>query len=283
MSLLTPPLLQELVAEARLAPSVHNIQPTRWRLLPDGRLALIDDSVVRASCADPTGHDVRVSHGAALEGMSLPLNRRGLSLSDIAIAEDRLSAQYTSLCMPTVGSTGVSDPLHDSVMRRMSCIRDRAALSEIAQWADQAELSFVRRADFRRELLDWMRLTDRHPCYLRDGLNREALSMSGLEAIGAGWVLGKLFAPLDWSGIAASLLSDQAKTSSADGVVLFCRPRGEDPLLTGRHFYRLWLEIDRAGFAAVQFRRWRITAASMKSSPVWPAWGRTSVSSTYSG
>jgi hypothetical protein len=92
-----------------------------------------------------------------------------------------------------------------------------------------------------------------------------------------------LFAPLDWSGIAASLLSDQAKTSSADGVVLFCRPRGEDPLLTGRHFYRLWLEIDRAGFAAVQFRRWRITAASMKSSPVWPAWGRTSVSSTYSG
>ena len=62
--------------------------------------------------------------------------------------------------MPTVGSTGVSDPLHDSVMRRMSCIRDRAALSEIAQWADQAELSFVRRADFRRELLDWMRLSD---------------------------------------------------------------------------------------------------------------------------
>jgi hypothetical protein len=193
-----------------------------------------------------------------------------------AIAEDRLSAQYTSLCMLTVGSAGVSDPLHDSVMRRMSwrgsfvpsqedddslstiaaarddvfCIRDRAALSEIAQWADQAELSFVRRADFRRELLDWMRLSDRHPRYLRDGLNREALSMSGLEAMGAGWVLGKLFAPLDWSGIAASMLSDQAKTSSAAGVVLFCRPRGEDPLLTGRHFYRVWLEIDRAGFAA---------------------------------
>lgn len=40
MSELTPDLLRELVAEARLAPSVHNIQPTRWRLLGDGRLAL---------------------------------------------------------------------------------------------------------------------------------------------------------------------------------------------------------------------------------------------------
>jgi nitroreductase len=40
MSALTPELLRELVAEARLAPSVHNIQPTRWRLCPDGRLDL---------------------------------------------------------------------------------------------------------------------------------------------------------------------------------------------------------------------------------------------------
>jgi hypothetical protein len=186
------------------------------------------------------------SHGAALEGMSLALNRRGLSFSDIAIAEDRLSAQYASLCMLTVGSAGVSDPLHDSVMRRMSwrgsfvppqedddslstiaaarddvfCIRDRAALSEIAQWADQAELSFVRRADFRRELLDWMRLSDRYPCYLRDGLNREALSMSGLEAMGAGWVLGKLFAPLARQRIprrAAGQAAGSAPTLQATG------------------------------------------------------------------
>jgi len=64
MSMLTPELLRDLVAEARLAPSVHNIQPTRWRGLPDGRLALVDDRSVRAPAADPSGHDVRVSHGA---------------------------------------------------------------------------------------------------------------------------------------------------------------------------------------------------------------------------
>ncbi|MCA6126361.1 hypothetical protein J6500_31410 [Bradyrhizobium sp. WSM 1704] len=48
MSSLTPELLRELVAEARLAPSVHNVQPTRWRLVADGRLALVDDTAVRA-------------------------------------------------------------------------------------------------------------------------------------------------------------------------------------------------------------------------------------------
>jgi nitroreductase len=28
------------------------------------------------------------------------------------------------------------------------------------------------------------------------------------------------------------------------------RPRDERPLLTGRHFYRIWLEIERAGLSA---------------------------------
>jgi len=45
-------------------------------------------------------------------------------------------------------------------------------------------------------------------------------------------------------------LSDRAKSSSAAAILLFCRPHGEDPLLTGRHFYRTWLEIDRAGLSA---------------------------------
>lgn len=276
MTSLTPEMLRALVTEAQLAPSIHNIQPTRWRALPDNRLMLIDDMSVRASCADPTGHDVRLSHGAALEGMSVALNRRGMALVDLVIAEDRLSAQYVSLCTMTTAPSVASDPLLPSVLRRMSwrstfasspnddvsfeklgaarediiCIRDRSAISKVADWAHQADLSFLRRADFRSELLEWMRLSTRHPLYQQSGLNREALAMNALEAVGAGLVLGALFASLDRIGLVSSLVSDRAKTLSAAGVVLFFRPRGEDPLITGRHFYRAWLEIDRAGFAA---------------------------------
>jgi nitroreductase len=273
---LTAELLRELVAEARLAPSVHNIQPTRWRLLSDRTLALVDDANVRAPVADPAGHDVRVSHGAALEGMSLALNRRGLAIADVAAADAALSAPYTSLGTLALRERTAPDPLLDRVVHRMSwrgsfavspeddaslarlaaarndviCIRDRKAIAEIASWADQAEFSFVRGDEYRRELLAWMRLSPRHPFYLQNGLNRDALAMNAFEATAARFVLGSLFPTLDRFGLAASLLSDRAKTASAAGIILFCRPAGEDPLVTGRHFYRVWLEIDRAGFSA---------------------------------
>ncbi|WP_193376370.1 hypothetical protein [Bradyrhizobium sp. YR681] len=245
-------------------------------MFADGRLALVDDTNVRAPIADPTGHDVRVSHGAALEGMSLALNRRGLAIADIAIEEQPPGSSHAALCWLAIGSSSASDPLTESVPRRMSwrgtflaslqdeaalaqlaasrpdlvCIRDRKQIPDIAAWADEAELSFIREPEFRRELLAWMRLSPNDPLYQQSGLNREAMAMSAIEAAGAGLVLGALFPLLDRLGLAAPLLSDRAKTQSAAAIVLFCRPRGEDPLVSGRHFYRAWLEIDRAGLAA---------------------------------
>ena len=276
MSLLTPELLRDLVAEARLAPSVHNIQPTRWRVLPDGRLALVDDKTVRAPVADASGHDVRISHGAALEGMCLALNRRGLAAADIGVGEQHLSPQYAALCTMSIRAGAACDRLRDRVVRRMSwrgtftaspedeaalrqlaaarddaiVIRDRAAIVEIAAWADAAEYSFLRSADHRRELLQWMRLSPSHPLYSESGLNREALAMNAIEATGARFVLGLLFPVVDKLGLGPSLVSDRAKASSAAAIVLFTRPEGEDPFVSGRHFYRVWLEIDRAGFSA---------------------------------
>lgn len=273
MSELTPDLLRELVAEARLAPSVHNIQPTRWRLVDDGRLALVDDTSVRVPVADPVGHDVLVSHGAALEGMSLALNRRGFAISGMTTIEQPLSPQFTALCSFAIKQGAAPDPLAGHVARRMSwrgrfaaspddaaqlaaacddviCVDGRGAIADIAGWADQAEFSFVRGDDYRAELLAWMRLSPSHPHYLLDGLNRDALAMNAIEANAARFVLGGLFKPLDSCGLAAMLLADSPKTASASAILLLCRPVGEDPLTTGRHFYRTWLEIDRAGFAA---------------------------------
>ena len=276
MSALTSELLRELVAEARLAPSVHNIQPTRWHLAPEGRLEMRDDTTVRVPVADPSGHDVMISHGAALEGMSLALKRRGLAIADVTMSPARPPSRYAPLCTLTVASTGEADPLSGSVTRRMSwrgafasspdddgalarivaarddvvCVSDHGSVIDIAHWADQAELLFLRRHDHRRELLTWMRLSPRHPRYRTDGLNREALAMNAAEAIGAGFVLGGVFPALDRLGLAAALVSDRAKTASAAGIILFCRPTREDPLISGRHFYRVWLEIDRAGLAA---------------------------------
>jgi nitroreductase len=276
MTKVTPQLLRELVDDARLAPSIHNIQPTRWRLSDDKGVWLVDDTRVRAPCADPEAHDVRLSQGAALEGMSLALNRRGLSIAELTLGKQQLSAQHVALCRLTVGRASAMDPLCDSVTGRMSwrgtfsksngddrgfamlassrddivCVRDKARIAEIAAWGDEADLSFLRDPHYRRELLDWMRLSRQHPRYRYDGLNREALAMNAIEGAGATLVLGTLFAAIDRAGLARPLVSDRGKTSSAAGLALFVRPKDEDPLVTGRHFYRLWLEIHRAGFAA---------------------------------
>ncbi|CCE12237.1 hypothetical protein BRAS3843_980030 [Bradyrhizobium sp. STM 3843] len=201
---------------------------------------------------------------------------RPLSIVDIAPAPEQSPSRHAAICTLTIADSGRDDPLGDAVSRRMAwrgafvsspdddaalrtiaagrddvvCIRERAAIAEIATWGDQAEISFLRRDAHRRELLHWMRLSRRHPRYARDGLNREALAMSAAEALGAGIVLGSIFRALDRLGLAAMLVSERAKTASAAGLVLLFRPKHEDALVSGRHFYRLWLAIARAGFSA---------------------------------
>ena len=68
-----------IVAEASRAPSVHNVQPARWRFMP-GAVLLLEDVRRRLPDADPSGHDTLVSLGAAWEGMRIALSLRGLEL-----------------------------------------------------------------------------------------------------------------------------------------------------------------------------------------------------------
>ncbi len=109
---------------------------------------------------------------------------------------------------------------------------------------------FLRDHDHRRELLHWMRLSRTHSCWSRDGLNAESMDLGQLEAAAARLVLGPLFRPLDRLGAAAPLLAERPKTESAAAILLFHRPIGEDPVETGRAFYRRWLAIEGAGLAA---------------------------------
>src|SRR5215510_1246156 len=74
--------LRAILTEACLAPSVHNIQPTRWRL-GSGTLDLLGDTRRAIPVADPVGRDWYLSHGAALEGLSLALGRRGLAIAEV--------------------------------------------------------------------------------------------------------------------------------------------------------------------------------------------------------
>ena len=71
-----------LVTEAKLAPSVHNVQPARWRFEGDDALILFEDTTVRLPVGDPRGNDAGISLGAAAEGLRLAAGRRRIVVTE---------------------------------------------------------------------------------------------------------------------------------------------------------------------------------------------------------
>jgi nitroreductase len=278
--------LLALVDEARRAPSVHNIQPARWAALEPGVLALRADPTRTLPIADPSGHDVRVSLGAAWEGMSIALSRRGLAAGPPRLAPHRTGSRDPSRWPAAPDPTfevrlsfergGATDPLVEAVARRAAfrgtfastpdsmldglerrlapsglvAVRDRRRIRELAALADDASAEFVASPGYWRETWQWLRLSAAHPDWGRDGLNADALALSGMERAAAGWLMAP--APFEWMrrlGLARALLSEFAKTASAGALLLVTAPTEEDPFITGRAFYRRWLEVTASGLA----------------------------------
>jgi nitroreductase len=74
---LDPQLVSRVVAVASRAPSLHNTQPWAWRLHRD-RLELRADRDRQLGVADPDGHSLRISCGAALALAELAFAGEGL-------------------------------------------------------------------------------------------------------------------------------------------------------------------------------------------------------------
>ncbi len=271
---LTAADFRALVAEANLAPSVHNVQPTRWRLEPNGEVLLFDDPSRRLTFGDPTGRDAAVSHGAALEGFALACAARGLGVR-VQAPPIVSAADPTTVARLSLETGAAPDPLRPLVPTRRTyrgafrpggdagrlealtaegdvvLATASSAIARLAELNDEASLRTFRDAAFRAELVSWMRLSRAHPRWALDGLNAEAMRMSGVEAAAAGFVLRPgVFETLDRLGVAGALVAEAKVVRSAQAVALFHRPEGEPPLVTGRRFHRLWLGFTAAGVSA---------------------------------
>lgn len=267
--------LRALVGEAMLAPSVHNVQPARWRPSSENAIDLFEDVRTRLTVGDPRGNDAGISLGAAAEGLRLAASRRGMTV-ERQDAPPQADAELAPVARFTLTSVDAPlDPLALHVATRASwrgdftsvtgsdrgtaalltgsdsaVITDPGRLAEAAQVFDKAGYEFMRDPSFRNELRSWMRFTPRHQRWRLDGLNAEAMALGRVEAIGASVVLGPAFGILDRTRLAPSLLAEGSKVASAAGLVVFHRPSAEAPFESGGHFYRLWLRIEAAGFGA---------------------------------
>ncbi len=268
------------VAAARLAPSTHNTQPARYELAADGAILVCADLTRHLPACDPEGRDLGVSCGAAAEGILLALAAHGLGarVEDLwlrdqaqALSGTRLAARITAGGAPDPRDAdlaavapdrftyrGTFAPVPDDLALALTLwadthadvvlASDPADIAHLAALADTASVTILRDRAFRRELVDWMRLSPNHPRWSLDGMNLQALGMGRAEGMMAGLLMGgALYTLADRLGMAQALTGEAARTRSATAIALFCRPKIESPVTSGRAFYRIWLEITALG------------------------------------
>jgi hypothetical protein len=278
--MLNAELQQALVAEANLAPSVHNTQPTRWSF-DDRTITLYVDESRLLKIGDPSGQDAGVSCGGALEGTAIALSRQGMTVTSVEdLWEKRSTGPRPGLRVAarmTVGD-GELDALAPFVDQRftwrglfepvakadvgafsnwavdsqhITFVSDRPDIEFIADLNDTMSLGVMRDRPFREELMSYMRLSKQHPEWSVDGLNLDAMQMSAIEGHMAKVALKyPFFEGIDAIGLSRMMVSERDKTLSAAGVAFFSVPLGTPPLEMGRAFYRCWLHFTRLGFVA---------------------------------
>lgn len=263
---------RDVVARAALAPSTHNTQPARWQLAEPGILIFCDPEDGLA-VGDPDGRDAALSCGAAVEATVLALSALGIGaeVTDLAGDTPTLSGPDLQPIARIAMSDGAAvDGLAQQLEHRFTwrglfddspvdlfgwsrsdavLITDRAGRDRIAGLNDWASHEFLQDGAFRRELVSWMRLSDRHPRRDHDGLSRAAMRMSRIEALAARQALGWMWPLLGLVGATRGLTAEGDATRSAPVIACFHRPAGESPVTTGRAYLRMCLEAASLGLA----------------------------------
>jgi hypothetical protein len=273
MTALTEAMFAACVAESMLSPSVHNTQPARWKLTGNDTIELSCDPGAAVPVADPSGHDLLLSCGTALEGMSIALSRLGLACQ-VDLISDRIDGAVVARLR--VGGQTPPDALCDAVEKRFTsragfapfgsadvdrllawaagqtgihCITQRERIAQIAALNDDLSIGLFRDPAFRRELLNWCRLSPSHPRWKYDGLNADAMSLGRLEARMMPLALSRpVFGMLRLAGMDTLLSAERAKTDSAAAVLFLSVPVESSPVLAGRSHYRMCLSLAEIGF-----------------------------------
>jgi hypothetical protein len=224
--------------------------------------------------ADPSGHDIQASLGAAFEGTALALSTRGWQLTRPEPERAASASGVTAAVSARLLEGSTADPLARFVAARRSfrgqflaarpgdtdaltplaaddayILTDDATIAEIAVLHDAATWKFESRLEYHAELWSWLRLSRRDPRYHRDGLTADCLALSALERFAAARLLRPdRFVWLGRIGVGRHLVSEATQVKSASALLFYTPRRADSAFDVGRRFYRLWLEVTAAGF-----------------------------------
>jgi hypothetical protein len=200
-----------LLETARRAPSPHNIQPWRLRVLDDRRADLLCDGERLLPDTDPPGRFTMVGLGVFLETLAIAARAQGTDVeADYALAPLVPGAELLPVAQLTLVPATETEPLRRELIERRRTSRvpydgrpvEPETLAELervaADWGQTATfttepdlVSFVldlnREALFfdltderaRREVGGWLRFSARAAAESRDGFSPAALGFPG--------------------------------------------------------------------------------------------------------
>jgi hypothetical protein len=274
--------LRKLIAEANLAPSFYNAQPARWHFATDGTVQVYEDLQRRLPVADPTGRLARMGVGAAFEGLNIALSKSGLSLRVLRLAppgeepdHDKPSLRLVASALINQGAArdalaayvyerhtfrGEFEPVNpearDALAGLMRHLGDVDAMVESEDIQDMAQRyqgyheEQMQRMGYQAEFYRWMRWTQREALRRHDGLNIRDMAPTRLPRITKALLLRSLVRmTLESLGVVPQMYDESRSIASASAIGVLTGACDADAFVSGQRFYRVWLEMCRAGYA----------------------------------
>jgi hypothetical protein len=266
--------LAKFLADVRRAPSPHNTQPIRWRIVGDS-IELVVEAARILDVSDREHRDLDLSAGAATALARLALRDLGYEIRDWKVYGSRTPKSRTSeRLVYATGALAKTSPATEpdlETWRRHACFRGKFGKSSerplptfrsgdvrivadagkkkaIAALYDESLAFFLGRPDYANELWSWLRLSRNHPDFDRDGLNTEALRLGPVLAFFSRFIMKpSTLAFLSKLGIVKPLVSEAPQNLSAEGFLLLVGAPGASSFDRGAEIVRTWMDLERAG------------------------------------
>jgi nitroreductase len=264
------PLLMQAAERARLAPSVHNTQPWRFRL-HDNVFDIFREPVRQLRVIDPAGRQLMISCGCAVFNARVAVAAAGRQTVLLDQSEPDLVARIAvgePVDWLPIGNldgwisyrrSNRREYLGDPVPPELSYTLVQAAaaegahLIELASPTDRALVSRLTKQADADLLLD--------PAYraeIRAWTTDDPRRSDGVQAMSVPRVTGKSTDELpirDFDSRGMGWLPSRADSSSSQCLFLLCSAEDEPAswLRTGQALERLWLEATRHGYAVSLF------------------------------
>ena len=271
---------QELAEYARWAPSPHNTQPTRLRIIDAERAELHFVAQRGLPFGDPVGKFTHLTFGIFAETMRIATHARGYELdvtyADAPLYTDGQSTQKVAdLRLRPVGEL-IPDLDPDLILHRrtnrhpynnrpippdvieelsqeakrhghtFSTSRDAASIRAVKELNRDSLYRDLTHPDYRRELGSWLRYSEREARAAGDGLSAKALVMPGLLMKGVMRAYWLFSAPV------LEQITQRVYMRTMNGIATVGWIQGDfvdeqDWTSAGHLMMRLWLILTRAG------------------------------------